>query len=184
MPTCVEECLRYVSPVQMTKPRFATRDMTWMGNQLLRGQMVAALLAAANCDPAKFEDEPHRFDIGRHPNPHLSFGTGMHFCLGFQLARAEAAVAFERVFARFPKMRLAVEPRTIEWRRRPKSARSKSCLCDSATQLKRLQDARSLRTRNSARDSRSADSADFSMLKRLQRSRRFHARDAPEASPS
>jgi cytochrome P450 len=119
MPTCVEECLRHVSPVQMTKPRFATRDMPWMGNQLRRGQMVAALLAAANCDPAKFEDEPHRFDIGRHPNPHLSFGTGMHFCLGFQLARAEAAVAFERVFARFPEMRLSVEPRTVEWRRRP-----------------------------------------------------------------
>ena len=103
MPTCVEECLRYVSPVQMTKPRFATRDMAWMGNQLRRGEMVAAFLAAANCDPAKFEDEPHRFDIGRHPNPHLSFGTGVHFCLGFQLARAEAAVAFERIFARFPK---------------------------------------------------------------------------------
>jgi cytochrome P450 len=118
MPTCVEECLRYVSPVQMTKPRFATRDMTWMGKQLRRGQMVAAFLAAANCDPAKFEDEPHRFDIGRHPNPHLSFGTGVHFCLGFQLARAEAAVAFERVFARFPEMRLSVEPWSIEWRRR------------------------------------------------------------------
>ncbi|MDF2974600.1 MAG: pksS, partial [Microvirga sp.] len=60
-----------------------------------------------------------RFDIGRHPNPHLSFGTGVHFCLGFQLARAEAAVAFERVFARFPEMRLSVEPPNIEWRRRP-----------------------------------------------------------------
>jgi cytochrome P450 len=106
MPTCVEECLRYVSPVQMTKPRFATRDMTWMRNQLRRGEMVAAFLAAANCDPTKFENEPHRFDIGRHPNPHLSFGTGVHFCLGFQLARAEAAVAFERVFARFPDLRL------------------------------------------------------------------------------
>jgi cytochrome P450 len=118
MPTCVEECLRYVSPVQMTKPRFATRDMAWMGNQLRRGEMVAAFLAAANCDPARFEDGPHRFDIGRHPNPHLSFGTGVHFCLGFQLARAEAAVAFERII-RFPDLRLSIEPSTMKWRRRP-----------------------------------------------------------------
>jgi cytochrome P450 len=119
MPTCVEECLRYVSPVQMTKPRFATRDMAWMGNQLRRGEMVAAFLAAANCDPARFEDGPHRFDIGRHPNPHLSFGTGVHFCLGFQLARAEAAVAFERIIVRFPDLRLSIEPSTMKWRRRP-----------------------------------------------------------------
>jgi cytochrome P450 len=83
---------------------------------------VAAFLAAANCDPAKFEDEPHQFDIGRHPNPHL-FGTGVHFCLGFQLARAEAAIGFERVFARFPDMRLPVEPLTSSGAGGPESAR-------------------------------------------------------------
>ncbi len=118
MPTCVEECLRYVSPVQMTKPRFATRDVVWQGRQFRRGDMFAALLAAANCDPAKFE-HPHDFDITRHPNPHLSFGTGVHFCLGFQLARAEAAIAFERVISRFPDIRLDIESGKIEWRKRP-----------------------------------------------------------------
>jgi cytochrome P450 PksS len=117
MPTCVEECLRYVSPVQMTKPRFAIRDMGWQGRQFRRGDMFAAFLAAANCDPAKFQN-PHSFDITRHPNPHLSFGTGVHFCLGFQLARAEAAIAFERLIRRFPDISLAVEPQQIEWRRR------------------------------------------------------------------
>ncbi|WP_287150254.1 cytochrome P450 [Mesorhizobium sp.] len=117
MPTCVEECLRYVSPVQMTKPRFATRDMVWQGRQFRRGEMFAGFLAAANSDPAKFED-PHRFDITRHPNPHLSFGTGVHFCLGFQLARAEAAIGFERILTRFPAMRLAIEAQKIEWRKR------------------------------------------------------------------
>ena len=105
MPICVEECLRYVSPVQMTKPRFATRDLFWQERRFRRGDMFAGFLAAANCDPAKFEG-PHRFDITRHPNPHLSFGTGVHFCLGFQLARAEAAIALERTLARFPDMRL------------------------------------------------------------------------------
>ena len=116
--TTVEECLRWVSPVQMTKPRFARRDLEWQGLAFKRGDMFAAFLAAANCDPAKFE-EPHRFDIARHPNPHLSFGTGVHFCLGFQLARAEAAIAFERLLMRFPDMRLAVDPGEIVWRKRP-----------------------------------------------------------------
>jgi cytochrome P450 len=116
MPGCVEECLRYVSPIQMTKPRFLTRDMEWSGRKFARGDMFAAFLAAANCDPSRFE-HPQAFDIARHPNPHLSFGTGVHFCLGFQLARAEAAVAFERLFARFPNMRL--DRRIgIQWHRR------------------------------------------------------------------
>ena len=117
MSTCIEECLRYVSPVQMTKPRFATRDVVWQGREFRRGDMLAGILAAANCDPAKF-DHPHSFDITRHPNPHLSFGTGVHFCLGFQLARAEAAIAFERILARFPNLRLAAAEGEIEWRKR------------------------------------------------------------------
>jgi cytochrome P450 len=117
MPLCVEECLRYISPVQMTKPRFAIRDMVWQGRQLRRGDMFAGFLAAANCDPSKFE-KSDSFDITRHPNPHLSFGTGVHFCLGFQLARAEAAVALERIFTRYPGIRLAAKPETITWRKR------------------------------------------------------------------
>lgn len=114
---CVEECLRWVSPVQMTKPRYAARDIVWQGKQFRRGDMLAGFLAAANVDPAKFE-HPHRFDIGRDPNPHLSFGTGPHFCLGFQLARTETAIAFERIFARFPNMRLVSDGSAIAWRRR------------------------------------------------------------------
>ena len=63
-------------------------------------------------------DDPSTIDIRRQPNPHIAFGTGMHFCLGFQLARAEAAVAFERFFTRFPAARLAHEPGRDLWRRR------------------------------------------------------------------
>lgn len=79
--------------------------------------MLAALLAAANCDPGRFE-QPHKFDITRHPNPHLSFGTGVHFCLGFQLARAEASVGILRILDRFPHLRLAVQPAEIRWHKR------------------------------------------------------------------
>src|SRR5215207_6034986 len=82
--------------------------------QFRRGDMFAALLAAANCDRAKFENA-HTFDIRRHPNPHLSFGTGVHFCLGFQLARAEAEIAFERILVRFPDMRLRTNSDPIAW---------------------------------------------------------------------
>lgn len=117
MPGTVEECLRWVCPVQMTKPRFARADMEWQGTQFRRGDMFAAFLSAANADPGKFE-APERFDIGRHPNPHLSFGTGVHFCLGFQLARAEMRIAVERIITRFPEIGLAVAPQEIAWRRR------------------------------------------------------------------
>jgi cytochrome P450 len=117
LPGCVEECLRHVSPVQMTKPRFAVRDGDLNGQPFRRGDMFIAFLAAANSDPSKFAD-PHRFDINRHPNPHLSFGTGVHFCLGFQLARAEAMIAFERILARFPGIRLSSDAVPIAWHKR------------------------------------------------------------------
>jgi cytochrome P450 len=94
------------------------RDVVWQGRGFRRGDMFAGLLATANCDPAKFEN-PRSFDIARHPNPHLSFGTGVHFCLGFQLARAECSIAFERLFSRYPKIRLAVEPSELRWHKRP-----------------------------------------------------------------
>jgi len=117
IPLCVEECLRQVSPVQLTKPRWAAREIVLEGHRFKRGDSVAAFLTAANRDPTVFED-PHRFDMTRHPNPHLSFGTGVHFCLGFQLARAEAAIAFERLLGRFPDVQLAIDAASLAWRKR------------------------------------------------------------------
>ncbi len=114
IPGAVEELLRYVSPVQTTKPRFVARDLELLGHLLRRGEIVMPLLAAANCDPDKFPD-PERLDFTRHPNPHLSFGAGIHFCLGAQLARMEAAVAFTWLFDRFPEIRLAVPAREVRW---------------------------------------------------------------------
>lgn len=108
----VEEMLRFVAPVQFTKPRNALEDMELCGVSIKRGDRVLPCLGAANCDPAHVDD-PHRLDLSRHPNPHLSFGTGIHFCLGFQLARLELKIALQTLFSRFPDMYLA--PDGAEW---------------------------------------------------------------------
>ena len=73
------------------------------------GQKIAALLGAANRDPAVFA-EADRFDPGRDPNPHLAFGAGVHFCLGAPLARMELVESLGALFARFPALSLAGEP--------------------------------------------------------------------------
>ncbi|MEM7300431.1 MAG: cytochrome P450 [Pseudomonadota bacterium] len=110
----VEEMLRFVSPVQMSKPRYVQSDGDYHGEPLKKGEMIVALLAAANSDPDLF-DLPEQFDISRHPNRHLGFGTGIHFCLGFQLARLEAKIALQTLLNRFPDLAFAGEP---VWRKR------------------------------------------------------------------
>ncbi len=114
----VEEFLRFVSPVQVSKPRFVRQDMELEGVRLKKGDRIMALIVAANSDPAA-NDHPERLELDRHPNRHLSFGTGIHFCLGHQLARMEAVCGLRALFTRYPKLRLAVEPSEIRWRRRP-----------------------------------------------------------------
>jgi len=114
----VEEFLRFVSPVQFSKPRYVRRDVEVQGVRLKKGDRVMVMLAAANMDPA-MHDRPDRLDLERKPNRHLSFGTGIHFCLGHQLARIEAACALEALFTRWPRLGLAVEASQIHWRKRP-----------------------------------------------------------------
>ncbi len=114
----VEEFLRFVSPVQFSKPRYVRQDVVIEGIRLKKGDRVMVMLAAANMDPA-VHDQPERIDLERKPNRHISFGTGIHFCLGHQLARIEAACALEALFTRWPKLGLAVEPSEIRWRKRP-----------------------------------------------------------------
>jgi cytochrome P450 len=112
--TAVEEMLRYRPPVPFTKPRMPREDVEFYGQKLRQGEYVLAMLASANVDPARF-DEPETFDIHRDPNPHVSFGTGIHVCLGLKLARLEARVAFERLLARFPGVELAVPRDEVPW---------------------------------------------------------------------
>ncbi|WP_027551667.1 cytochrome P450 [Bradyrhizobium sp. Cp5.3] len=114
----VEEFLRFVSPVQFSKPRYIRRDVELAGVRLKKGDRVMVMLAAANMDPA-VHDDPEKLDLERKPNRHISFGTGIHFCLGHQLARIEAACALEALFVRWPRLGLAVEPTQVHWRKRP-----------------------------------------------------------------
>jgi cytochrome P450 len=114
----VEEFLRFVSPVQFTKPRFVRRDIELGGVLLRKGDRTMAMLAAANMDP-EANPHPEKLDLARRPNRHLSFGTGIHFCLGHQLARIEAKCALEALFKRYPRLELAVPPESIRWRQRP-----------------------------------------------------------------
>jgi P450-derived glycosyltransferase activator len=100
----VEEVLRYDPPVQRTV-RVALVDTELDGVELHRGEYVVALTAAANRDPAVY-DEPARFDIRRQPSAeHLAFSSGIHYCLGAPLARAEATIALGALAERFPALR-------------------------------------------------------------------------------
>ena len=98
--SAVEEFLRYDSPVQVTD-RCATQP-TRIGNyELQPGEFTVLVLGAGNRDPDVFSD-PDRLDLSRRDNRHLSFSAGGHFCLGAQLARAEAQIALETLLERFP----------------------------------------------------------------------------------
>ncbi|MFI6865851.1 cytochrome P450 [Nocardia sp. NPDC050406] len=103
----VEETLRYDPPVQLV-PRIAREAITLGDDQIARGDLVIALLAAANRDPAAFPD-PDVFDPDRDTR-HLAFGLGPHFCLGAPLARQEAQLALTRFAQRVTDARLSVDP--------------------------------------------------------------------------
>ncbi len=104
IPNAIEEILRFECPVQ-TVARTVAEPVDLNGIQLDRNEIVVTLIGAANRDPAIFED-PNTFNIGRPDLRPLSFGGGIHFCLGAQLARIEAAVVFETVSRRLPDLRL------------------------------------------------------------------------------
>src|SRR6266496_1253887 len=114
----VEEFLRFVSAVQFSKPRYVRQDVDLGGISLKKNDRIMVMIAAANMDPSANET-PERLDLERRPNHHMSFGTGIHFCLGHQLARIEGKCALEALFKRWPQLELAVPPDSIRWRQRP-----------------------------------------------------------------
>src|SRR5882757_14537 len=99
----VEEFLRFITPVQFTKPRFVRKDVELGGVRLKQGDRIMPMLAAANMDPLA-NPHPERLDLQRKPNRHIAFGTGIHFCLGHQLARIEGKCALKSLFKRWPNM--------------------------------------------------------------------------------
>jgi cytochrome P450 len=109
--TAVEELLRYDSPAQMIN-RAAIADTTIGGTAIAAGDSVVAALGAANRDPDCFA-RADELDVARHPNPHLAFGQGVHFCLGAALSRREAQIAVPTLLERFRDLRLTDPPR---WR--------------------------------------------------------------------
>lgn len=109
--SAVVELLRYDSPVQMTSRR-AKEALQIAGKQVSAGQEVVMLLGAANHDPEQFAD-PDWLLLARPENRHLSFGLGVHFCLGAPLARVEGEIAFSTLFKRFPDLHLETEE--VEW---------------------------------------------------------------------
>ncbi len=100
--TAVEEIVRYTAPVNYMK-RTATRDLEFGGQQIAKGDRLGLFYASANRDEEVFDD-PHRFDIGRHPNRHLGFGWAEHYCLGAHLARASINALLEQLAERIEWM--------------------------------------------------------------------------------
>ncbi len=108
LPSAVEECLRWVTPIQAFG-RTATTAIELGGSRIDAGDWVVLMYASANRDEAVFGPDADRFDVTRS-GAHLAFGFGEHVCLGAHLARLEGRVALEQLLARYPRYELAGEP--------------------------------------------------------------------------
>jgi len=108
VPTAVDELLRFDTPAPLFE-RWVLEDIELHGVAIPRGQELALLFASANRDPAQLTN-PDGLVLDRSPNPHLSFGAGIHFCLGAPLARLELAILFRAILERMPTLELVAEP--------------------------------------------------------------------------
>ena len=108
LPAAIEEFMRFDSPLQLFE-RTATEDVEIGGITVGKGQKIAALLGSANHDPAVFAD-PETLDVGRTENPHITFGAGVHFCIGAPLARVELQATFGALLDRTTSIELGGDP--------------------------------------------------------------------------
>jgi cytochrome P450 len=115
LPDAVEEFLRYDGPVHVATFRFTREPVHAGGADIPPDQLVLISLLAANRDESRFPD-PDRLDITRPAGGHLTFGHGIHHCLGAPLARLEGQIAIGRLLGRFPGLTLATEPSELRWR--------------------------------------------------------------------
>ena len=109
LPNAIEELLRFDTPLQMFE-RWVLEPFEIHGTQIPRGAELGLLFGSANRDPEVF-DRPDELDLTREPNPHLTFGAGIHFCLGAPLGRQELQISFSTLMDRFPNLELVQEPR-------------------------------------------------------------------------
>jgi cytochrome P450 len=108
LPTAVEELLRFDTPLQMFE-RWVLEDIELHGQRIPRGAELGLIYGSANRDPFVFE-RPDELDLARRPNEHVTFGAGIHFCLGAPLARAELLTSFGTLLRRLPGLEVAEEP--------------------------------------------------------------------------
>ncbi len=113
--SAIDEILRYDNPVQITY-RSALEDVEIKGKIIRKGDLVNTILGSANRDPERFNN-PNVFDITRSEGRHLSFGLGIHYCIGAPLVRLEAEIAFETILRRFPNLQLKSD--ILEWQEHP-----------------------------------------------------------------
>jgi len=112
MDSAIHELLRYDAPVQLDS-RVVREDLEIGGKRIRKGQRVIGLIGAANRDPVAFA-EPNQLDLGREDRSHLSFGRGIHHCLGSSLAVLEGRIALAALLRRFSSIQLAAEPDYID----------------------------------------------------------------------
>ncbi|MFI5953253.1 cytochrome P450 [Cryptosporangium sp. NPDC051539] len=112
---CVEEVLRFETPLRMLVPRLLDHPVELAGVTVPAGELLLISAGAANRDPSRYPD-PDRFDVGRDTRGHLGFGHGVHRCLGAELGRLETTIALGTLFGRFPGADLAVPAEDVRWR--------------------------------------------------------------------
>lgn len=118
MKAAVEEFLRYDAPVERALFRLVAEDMVHKGYELKRGDAVILIIGSANRDESQF-DAADKLILNRQSNQHLSFGKGIHYCLGAPLARLEADIGLNSLIQGLPNLRLAVPVSELRWRNSP-----------------------------------------------------------------